>query len=89
MDANQAKTDAYLRIMKEEMIARLEVNMDANQERMDAKIVANKEKMETSQDEIKATMKAHRENEGYNSVHEGMAKKDEVLIRNDGGMSGG
>lgn len=53
MDVNQANAEATLREMKTEMMARLEAmiqnnkeGMEANHEKIDAKIDTNQEKME-------------------------------------------
>jgi hypothetical protein len=43
---NQAKADANLKDMKEEIIARLEAKIDANQEKLEDRIAANNEKFE-------------------------------------------
>jgi ABC-type enterochelin transport system substrate-binding protein len=62
---NQDKTDANLKEMKAEMMAKMEVEMKTDQERMEAIIDANNEKvlvlrnkMWTSQEEMKVMLEA-------------------------------
>jgi hypothetical protein len=58
-DANEAKTDADVREMREEITARLEAMIQNNQEKMDATIKKTRASQEHLKEEMMAKLDAH------------------------------